>query len=110
LLFLPQCHPPVILSWRIEVVQLARLARVANGAAQREVRRLVEGGILERRARGNSIYYYYQCNRNSPVFQELQGLVLKTSGVADVLRAALVPLADRAHKQPGRDRRPARRR
>ena len=73
--------------------ELARLAGVATGAAQREVRHLAEAGIIERQVRGNNIYY--QANRGSPVFSELQGLVLKTSGVADVLRASLAPLANR---------------
>jgi predicted nucleotidyltransferase len=36
---------------------------------------------------------HYQANSACPVYSELRGLVLKTSGLADVLRAALVPLA-----------------
>jgi predicted nucleotidyltransferase len=36
---------------------------------------------------------HYQANADSPVFGELRGLVLKTSGLADVLRASLAPLA-----------------
>jgi hypothetical protein len=38
---------------------------------------------------------FYQANRRCPIFAELQGLVVKTAGVADVLRAALAPLVDR---------------
>jgi predicted nucleotidyltransferase len=37
---------------------------------------------------------HYQANRNSPVFQEVRGIVLKTFGLADVLRAALAPSSD----------------
>ena len=36
----------------------------------------------------------YQANTDCPVFEELAGLLRKTVGVADVLRAALMPLAD----------------
>lgn len=36
---------------------------------------------------------HFQANAASPVFAELRGLVLKTVGLADVLRVALVPLA-----------------
>ena len=36
---------------------------------------------------------HYQANASSPVFAELRGLVLKTVGLADVLRTALAPLA-----------------
>ena len=35
---------------------------------------------------------HYQANAAAPVFEELRGLVLKTSGLADVLRDALAPL------------------
>jgi len=35
---------------------------------------------------------HYQANRAAPVFEELRGLVLKTSGLIDTLRAALAPL------------------
>ncbi len=35
---------------------------------------------------------HYQANAAAAVFAELRGLVLKTTGLADVLRAALVPL------------------
>ena len=38
---------------------------------------------------------HYQANEASPVFEDLRGLVVKTSGIADVLRVALAPLADR---------------
>ena len=38
---------------------------------------------------------FYQANRDCPIFPELHGLVLKTAGVVEVLRAALTPLADR---------------
>jgi len=36
-----------------------------------------------------------QANRATPIFEELRGIVEKTSGVAAVLRAALEVLADR---------------
>ncbi|MGH9562290.1 MAG: nucleotidyltransferase domain-containing protein [Terracidiphilus sp.] len=35
---------------------------------------------------------FYQANRNSPIFPEMRKLLLKTSGVSDVLREALTPL------------------
>ena len=42
--------------------------------------------------RGNQVYY--RANRDSPVFHELHGLITKTAGLAEVLREALLPLAD----------------
>jgi predicted nucleotidyltransferase len=53
---------------------------------------LVLAGVLTRDARGREIYY--RANRACPIFAELYGLVLKTVGLADVLRATLTPLHD----------------
>jgi len=69
--------------------QVVREAGVGQGAVQRELQRLTQVGILERSVRGRQVYY--QANRATPVFAELQGLLLKTAGLADVLRVALTP-------------------
>ncbi len=73
--------------------QIARTAGVGLGAVQRELKKLSEAGIIRRTARGQQVYY--QANPECPVYTELKSLVVKTVGVGDVLRAALVPLADR---------------
>jgi predicted nucleotidyltransferase len=73
--------------------QLVRSAGLGLGAAQREVKRLAEAGILRRTVRGHQVYY--QANPECPVFAELKGLVVKTVGAVDVLRQALAPLAGR---------------
>lgn len=72
--------------------QLARSAGVGMGAVQRELKALVDAGIISRNVHGRQVYY--QANPHSPVFKELKSLVLKTVGVGDVLRTALAPLAD----------------
>jgi len=72
--------------------QIAPIARVGLGAAQREVKQLSDAGILHRVVRGRQVYY--QANRHCPVFGELKSLVLKTAGAAAVLTSALAPLAD----------------
>jgi predicted nucleotidyltransferase len=71
--------------------QLVRTARLGLGAAQREVKRLSEVGIIRRTVSGHQVFY--QANPDCPIFEELKGLMVKTTGVADVLRAALAPLA-----------------
>jgi predicted nucleotidyltransferase len=38
---------------------------------------------------------YYRANAECPVFGELKGLALKTAGVGDAVREALIPLAAR---------------
>jgi predicted nucleotidyltransferase len=57
----------------------------------RELARLADMGILTCQEEGRQ--KYYQVNRDSPVFEELRGLAVKTFAVADVLRQALTPLA-----------------
>jgi len=63
------------------------------GALQRELKGLSEAGIVRRTVRGNQVYY--QAEPECPAFGELKGLVLKTFGLADVLRGALAPLSNR---------------
>ena len=72
--------------------EIERVTGTAHGAVQRELKRLSDAGIITRSARGRIVYY--RANRQSALFDELHGLVLKTAGLADVLRAALAPLAD----------------
>jgi predicted nucleotidyltransferase len=66
-------------------------AGVGTGAVQRELGRLEAARLVTVTRVGNQ--KHYQANAAAPVFEELRGLVLKTSGLADVLRAALAPLA-----------------
>jgi len=73
--------------------ELVRQLGLGLGAAQRELRRLEQAGIVRRQRRGNQTYY--QADPACPVFAELRGLVVRTFGVADVLRAALAHLVDR---------------
>lgn len=75
--------------------QIVRAIGAGLGAVQRELKRLTEAGIIRRTVRGRQVYY--QANPDCPLFAELRGLVIKTAGVGDVLRAALAPLADRIH-------------
>lgn len=71
--------------------EVIALAQSGTGAVQRELASLSEAGLLTISKQGNQ--KHYQANANAPVFAELRGLVLKTMGLADVLRAALAPLA-----------------
>ncbi len=70
--------------------EVVRTARVGQGAAQRELARWTEAGLLIRTRRGNQVHY--QANRASPVFPELKALAVKSVGVADVLRDALAAI------------------
>lgn len=60
---------------------------------QRELAQLHAAGILESRKEANRTYY--RPNVDCPILSELTGLIVKTVGVADVLRRALNPFARR---------------
>lgn len=72
--------------------EIERLTGVPSGPASRELRRFLEAGIVSRRRTGNQVRY--QADRGCVVFEELAGLLRKTTGMADVLRDALAPLAE----------------
>jgi len=67
------------------------LARSGTGAVQRELARLEASGLVTVARVGKQ--KHYRANAGSPVFEELRALVLKTSGLADVLRTALAPVS-----------------
>ncbi|MEW5881007.1 MAG: MarR family transcriptional regulator [Pseudomonadota bacterium] len=77
----------------MHVRELARVTGVSPGTLHRELRALADLGLLTRREVGRQVFY--AANRSSPVFEEVSGLLRKTAGLADVLRASLAPLADR---------------
>ncbi|MES2295577.1 MAG: nucleotidyltransferase domain-containing protein [Pseudomonadota bacterium] len=70
--------------------EIIALAASGSGAVQRELARLEAAAIVTVRRQGNQ--KHYQANHDAPIFSELRGIVLKTFGAADVLRAALQPL------------------
>ena len=72
--------------------QIARVTGAGMGSLQRELKQLSAAGIIRRSEVGRQAFF--TANSDSPVFSELRNLIIKTFGVADVLRAALSPLAD----------------
>lgn len=75
---------------RYFVRQLTALVKEDSTNVSRELARLEKAGILVSTTEGKQ--KYYQANRQSPLFNELRGLIIKTAGLADVLREALAPL------------------
>ena len=73
--------------------ELIGLAASGSGAVQRELANLAESGLVTVRAVGNQ--KHYQANAESPIFVELCGIAQKTVGLAEPLREALAPLAQR---------------
>ena len=75
------------------VTELIELTGSGSGAVQRELKRLTSSGLVTVKRVGNQ--KHYQANPDSPVFEELRGLVVKTVALAEPIRQALEPLADR---------------
>ena len=66
--------------------ELARHLRVAPSSLQRELASLVHGGILHESREGKHVYF--KAATGLPFFEDLHRLILKTAGLADVIRSA----------------------
>lgn len=73
--------------------EIARRTGLPAGTITRELRRLAAAGLLRREKRGNQ--QVYSADASGPIFGELASILRKTSGLADVLRQALAPLASK---------------
>jgi predicted nucleotidyltransferase len=73
--------------------ELVRQAGTGVGATQRELKQLTDAGIIRRVRRGQRVYY--QANQDNPIFGELKSIITKTVGIHDVVKEALLPLANR---------------
>lgn len=73
--------------------EVIALAQSGTGAVQRELADMAQVGLITVTKVGNQ--KHFQANTHSPLYTELRGLVLKTVGLADVLRSALAPLVNR---------------
>jgi uncharacterized protein len=78
------------------VRQLTELIQEDSTNLSRELARLEQMGILSLTPSGNQ--KYYQSNQKCPIFSELQGLMMKTFGIENVLRAALSPASKSAKR------------
>lgn len=70
---------------------LAKTINTSPSSLQRDLLNMTSTGILEKRQEGNRIYY--RANKECPVFDELQGIIVKTVGIHDKLDSALKPLS-----------------
>jgi predicted nucleotidyltransferase len=72
--------------------QVVRVLGIGQGVVQRELARLSDAGLITRTRVGSQVHF--QANHESPVFQELKSLMVKTAGVVEVLRDSLNAVAD----------------
>ena len=73
--------------------EIVRRVRSGTGAVERELSRLLRSGLVSVSKIGNQ--KHYRADPESPVFEELRGIVLKTFGLTEPLREALAPYAEK---------------
>lgn len=72
--------------------EIFRNVRSGRGAVERELSRLEQTGLVSTEHVGNQ--KHYRANKESPIFEELRGIVLKTVGLAEPLKQSLAPYGD----------------
>ncbi len=69
--------------------ELARRSGLNEATLRQEMRKLTRLDLISARRAGNRVYY--RANRDHPLYPELHGLVLKTSGLVEVIDVAQGP-------------------
>lgn len=72
--------------------EIMRIVESGTGAVERELSRLRRSGLVSMEQIGNQTHY--RANRESPIFDELRSLVLKTVALSEPLKTALAPFKD----------------
>lgn len=67
--------------------EIERRSGLTIGTVQQEIKKLLKLDLIERRKDGNRIYY--QANKEHPLYTEIRNIVLKTTGLAEVIKGAL---------------------
>jgi predicted nucleotidyltransferase len=67
--------------------EIQRRSGLNDSTIRQELRKLVRLDLVWRRKESNRVYY--RAKTENPLYPEIRNLVLKTSGLADVLRVAL---------------------
>ena len=67
--------------------ELSRRTGFSIRGVERELKNLLSGGILRRQVSGNQ--HRYQLNPQCPIYNEIRGIITKTTGIAEVIKRAL---------------------
>jgi len=78
---------------QVYATELANLLGLRPSSLQRDLARLTAAGILKMSRNGNRTYF--KANEECPVFPELRSLLIKTSGLVDLLRSELAPISSK---------------
>ena len=67
--------------------EIERRSGLTVGTVQQELKKLVNLDLIKKRKDGNRIYY--QARKEHPLYPEIRSIILKTSGLSDVIAGAL---------------------
>ena len=73
--------------------EIVRSVRSGRGAVERELARLEQTGLVSVEHVGNQ--KHYRANQESPIFEELYGIVLKTVGLTEPLKKSLESFSEK---------------
>lgn len=73
--------------------EIMRRVNSGSGAVERELSRLQQSGLVTVERIGNQ--KHYRANQESPIFEELRGIVLKTVGLIEPIRDSLARHSDK---------------
>jgi predicted nucleotidyltransferase/DNA-binding HxlR family transcriptional regulator len=71
----------------LHVREIERRSGLNNSTLRQELRKLVRLDLVQSRRDSNRVYY--RAKAENPLYPEIRNLVLKTSGLSDVLKSAL---------------------
>lgn len=73
--------------------EISRLTSISPGSVQHELKQLLDADlVVQKREHG---LVTYRANKASPIYDELRSIVEKTSGINELIRKSLEPVADR---------------
>ena len=78
----------------LHVREIERRSGLNDSTLRQELRKLVRLDLVQSRRDSNRVYY--RAKTESPLYPEIRNLVLKTSGLSDVLKSALTDKRIRA--------------
>jgi len=67
--------------------EIERRSGLTVGTVQQELKKLLNLDLIKKRKDGNRIYY--QARKEHPLYPEIRNIILKTSGLSDVIAGAL---------------------
>lgn len=71
----------------LHVREIERRSGLSIGTVRQELQKLVRMELVSSRRDGNRLYY--RANKEHPLYADIQNLVIKTSGLVEVLKGAL---------------------